>query len=324
MLHCPHCGGATRSGAVGAPSLFAKEDAAEPDALAELTAQAAAAPAPLAKILRIIRDRLAVQDKAAALIERSLGPIFDRLMRALRELLTGIPGESVADRTARARLDSDVVEDLLRTAGLSDLIDDVADSQVALTGLTEAAQEAGGIAPSPASALVAAAGTAAAVMADGFWRDTVSRPIAAEIMAGLRTSTVGESVDAATARIGQVVRDKVPTITTEGRTSIAEFDRQTTGAAASAAGAEFVAYLGPVDRITRPFCATIADAVLSLEQVAKLNNAQTATSPLVSGGGYNCRHQFSPISETLAKALGLRFATDADVRLANARARKGR
>jgi hypothetical protein len=294
------------------------------DAHAELTEQARRAPPQLAAILRIVRERLDVQDSAAGLIGRSLGPIIGRLTEALRAMLTPFGGETVADTAARMRLDADTVGALLRAAGLDELIDATADAQVKLADLTEQAQVAGGIKPPLPASLVASATAAAAAMAAAFWTDVVERPLSVGVMSGLKTAVGGVSAATTMRRIDESLRQRVPSLESAGRTAIAEYDRQVTGASAARAGVGLFAYLGPVDRITRPFCATLADAVYSADQIGKMDNAQTTTSPLISGGGYNCRHQFAPISATLAEAVGIRMGLDSDVRLANRRARARR
>ncbi len=55
-------------------------------------------------------------------------------------------------------------------------------------------------------------------------------------------------------------------------------------------------YLGPLDRLTRPFCRAMlkrsAKQPLTHVQIEKLDNGQLP-NPFITGGGYNCRHQWA-------------------------------
>lgn len=335
MLHCPHCGAHasahTRHGG-GVLSFAAGSGADAPDALRELTQQAKSAPPELARIIRIIRDRLRVQDSAATTIERGLARTFRAVIDALREVLAARPGETVAARAARMRMDARFLRDLLMGAGLGDLIGEVTDAQAELAELAAAGQDAGGV-QTPAlrigGAVVPQASATAITAAttdfvERFWERKIIVPTTDRLLEGLQSSLSGESLEAAVERLRGSLDASIPTAITEARTRIAEFDRAVVAQSAAEAGAELYLYLGPVDRITRGFCAQLADLVLTRPQIGRLDNAQTAASPLFTGGGYNCRHQFSPVTPALVKGLGLTMATDDDIDRANERARAAR
>lgn len=58
-------------------------------------------------------------------------------------------------------------------------------------------------------------------------------------------------------------------------------------------GERFI-YLGPDDNVTRPFCRTHLNETLTRREIEGLDNGQLP-NPLITGGGFNCRHQFVPI-----------------------------
>lgn len=110
---------------------------------------------------------------------------------------------------------------------------------------------------------------------------------------------------------------------TEARTRISSYGRKLTAIAAEEAGLNHYLYLGPQDGITRSFCKEIVGKVYTETQVGAMRNYQREPV-LTQGGGYNCRHSWSPVSEELIESARLERGTDADVRRANQRARADR
>lgn len=110
---------------------------------------------------------------------------------------------------------------------------------------------------------------------------------------------------------------------TEARTRISSYGRELTAIAAEEAGLNHYLYLGPQDGITRSFCKEIVGKVYTQTQVGEMRNYQLEPV-LTRGGGYNCRHSWSPVSEELVESANLQRGTDADVRRANQKARADR
>lgn len=54
-------------------------------------------------------------------------------------------------------------------------------------------------------------------------------------------------------------------------------------------------YVGPDDDKTREFCADRVDRVYSRQAIDEMDNGQLP-NPMLTGGGYNCRHQFRRVS----------------------------
>jgi len=70
----------------------------------------------------------------------------------------------------------------------------------------------------------------------------------------------------------------------------------------------------------RGFCAEILGKAFTREQIARLDNGQ-GLPVLTSGGGWNCRHSWTPLAgRAAAEIAGYDIATDADVARANGEA----
>lgn len=82
-------------------------------------------------------------------------------------------------------------------------------------------------------------------------------------------------------------------------------------------------YVGPDDRITRPFCEVLVGYAIPKELLDSLNNYQ-GLKVKKFGGGYNCRHQLLPISEALVEERGLPIADASLISAANDAARRAR
>lgn len=91
------------------------------------------------------------------------------------------------------------------------------------------------------------------------------------------------------------------------RTSLMTFYRTSTVIEAKALGLELFEYMGQLDDATRPFCEELLTErkppIYSLDEILAMPEQQ-GLSVLVSGGGYNCRHSWIPITEEKALELG--------------------
>ena len=102
--------------------------------------------------------------------------------------------------------------------------------------------------------------------------------------------------------------------TTQARLKIAEFGRSTQAVNAESAGLDLFLYVGPKDGITRPFCRKLVGKVLSKSQINRLNNGQGAGPVLTTGGGYNCRHSWAPISKGFVQVMDLKQTNDDEIK----------
>jgi hypothetical protein len=79
-------------------------------------------------------------------------------------------------------------------------------------------------------------------------------------------------------------------------TGISTYARQVDLLLSSGKPDERYVYVGPLDSLTRPFCRTWIGKVLERQEVEKLDNGQMP-NPLITAGGYNCRHSWRRVSK---------------------------
>lgn len=95
-------------------------------------------------------------------------------------------------------------------------------------------------------------------------------------------------------------------IRTELNTAVMAFNRTVTAKKAEELGIELFLYVGPDDRITRPFCDKLLNKnppIYTRSEISALNNGQ-GLDVFTYGGGYNCRHHWRALTEDKAKELG--------------------
>jgi hypothetical protein len=319
MGSCPHCGGA---GHTRSANLADGGGDADAQAIAELTEQARTAPPELAAMIRAARDQLRLERRGAGLVGARLARIYKVLVEAIRSHLARFPGDSVSERWLRAQINADWLGRALGQAGLNQLILDVERIQVDLAVAAKAAVEAGG-AVAPGLDLAPVMRLAQMQSMELYWRRDVVQAVSDTIEQGLVGSMIGETLDEATARVARDLNKKVSKAKTDARTALSSFSRAVSSATGALIGAQFYRWGGPNDPLARGFCRALVGKVISREQMGRLDNAQGL--PIETGaGGYNCRHAAQPISETIARAMDLPFATDEDIAAANAAARKER
>lgn len=95
-------------------------------------------------------------------------------------------------------------------------------------------------------------------------------------------------------------------INTELTTAVQGFSRAVTAGKAKDLGFELFIYIGPNDDVTRDFCEGVLakdPPIYTSSEIDSMNNGQGL--PVITyGGGYNCRHQWRPISEQSAREMG--------------------
>jgi hypothetical protein len=91
----------------------------------------------------------------------------------------------------------------------------------------------------------------------------------------------------------------VSNIRTELRTELAVFQRTITKQVGDELGVELYAYVGPTDKIIRDFCKSRVGKVFSVEEIKAMDNGQ-GLDVFTSGGGYNCRHDWRPVTQEIA------------------------
>ena len=111
--------------------------------------------------------------------------------------------------------------------------------------------------------------------------------------------------------VEQVLKDAIPGLKTDAETALAVWDRQVQLEIGDAAGLGLYVYMGPFDRLNRPFCRSVlgANQVYTRDQVEELNNHPdlhdyVPPNVFVLCGGYNCRHMWVPVSKKFAADNG--------------------
>lgn len=126
--------------------------------------------------------------------------------------------------------------------------------------------------------------------------------VAATVM---RSVIAGEEIDigAVHEKFGATLGRQIET---ETQTLLAGFSRAVTVGKAKELGFDLFMYIGPDDKVTRPFCEHLLQrdpAIYTQDEIQKMDNEQ-GLDVFTYGGGYNCRHDWRPVSEDRAKELG--------------------
>lgn len=125
-----------------------------------------------------------------------------------------------------------------------------------------------------------------------------------------------EQIASEVQRITQTARGQAVTI---GNTILAQAQRQVVLAAASQGAADdetVYVYQGPDDGVTRGFCSELIGLAFTERQIKRLDNGQ-GLPVMTNGGGWNCRHSWTPMPSSAVRAGGYRFADDSDISRAN-------
>lgn len=106
-------------------------------------------------------------------------------------------------------------------------------------------------------------------------------------------------------KFGDTAASQIETVV---NTSLMAFNRTVTVNKAIDLGFDLFIYIGPDDKITRPFCQGVLDndgkpAIYTINQIKGMKNGQDL-DVFTYGGGYNCRHQWRPISAEDAEKRG--------------------
>ena len=147
--------------------------------------------------------------------------------------------------------------------------------------------------------------------------DVVIPNVANGVRDSLTAMTLDVPASVAISSLAQKMQQATGRQLTEINTKISMFGRAVTASIAEEAGLNLYLYTGPDDGLTRKFCSPLVGKVVSESQMKKLNNGQ-GLPVRTGGGGYNCRHSWSPISKGFMKAAKLPKATTSDINKANA------
>ena len=295
------------------PHLLAENDADE-EAIADLTRQAKSQSGPLATLTRARRDQL----KAEVSAERAFAKALTKARAQLLETV-GAAVQAANPLTLLNLNDEQLLEFILQ-GGLGLAVDEFIEQQDAIREAAERAMKAvqpdfgfNQITPQ----LDSIQATAAASVFD----DVILPDFKRSINESLRDLLVDVPSNIVMSNLEQKLKRSEGRQLTEVKTRISQYGRGVTAAAAEAADMSYYLYTGPMDGITRPFCKQLINLVVSKAQMKRLNNQQGLTV-LTSGGGYNCRHSWSPVTLGFIEAADLTKAKGTDITKANSAARR--
>ena len=304
------------------------------------------------KIRKVLDRSYAIQDDTVEDFTRLMAMLHENIGRRIAASL-GVDPDSVfapdghdgrlVGRTAFEQLlqetsDPDAVRAIVMSAGLDDIEDfvgasgstkaikSVTDAVSKLAGLAEDSLVAQGLAAKGVLDTVAAEALISSYITstlDETLRQTINRTAAVKIRQGLVSNMGMLSTEEVARMIADEIGVSLPRATTEARTQLAAADRfvqETTRRAIDPDGTKLLlAYIGPNDKVTRPFCKHLHNKAFTLEDFNAARNGQTAVHPRISGGGYNCRHEVLAVKDNpkLLKGLGLTKGTIKDILEAN-------
>lgn len=281
-------------------------------AIEELTQKAKRQSKAAAKLTRIKRDQLILEQKAAKRALKSLNQaqkqLIDRLKYDLQANDPNLLRNLASDRT--------LMNDYLLKNGFGDATAELLDAQQDILNsvldgvkVIDPTADLNTLGPAPFNQLQIE--TTQAVFDDVILSDTIKA-----LRPALINMSVLEDPSSVLSGLAQQMKKSTGRQLTEVKTKISEFGRSANALMAKDFGLDYYLYTGPIDGLTRGFCFHLVNKVVSSDQMAKLNNNQIGTA-LTYGGGYNCRHSWTPVSKGYIEAAGLKLATDKDIKDAN-------
>ena len=289
--------------------LLAERIDADEKAIEDLSRQVKEQPPILAKITKARIKELKAEKKAAD----QFGVIYKKATRRLIDSLK----ESIDQSSPEAilSLPKDQLIELILSGGLAESVEDFIDQQ---DKMLKAINESISVVDPTWTPLFIQTEVESirALTVQNVFDDIVVPSVAKNVKDSLLSMVIDTPPSLALSNLALSLERGAGTLQTEVRTKISQFGRSVNMIAADTVGMDHYLYTGPKDGITRPFCRPLINKVVDKTQLSKLNNGQ-GLSVRTSGGGYNCRHSWSPVTESFMKAAGLDKATASDISKAN-------
>ena len=289
--------------------LLAERIDADEKAIEDLSRQVKEQPPILAKITKARIKELKAEKKAAD----QFGVIYKKATRRLIDSLK----ESIDQSSPEAilSLPKDQLIELILSGGLAESVEDFIDQQ---DKMLKAINESISVVDPTWTPLFIQTEVESiqALTVQNVFDDIVVPSVAKNVKESLLSMVIDTPPSLALSNLALSLEKGAGTLQTEVRTKISQFGRSVNMIAADAVGMDHYLYTGPRDGITRAFCRPLINKVVDKTQLGKLNNGQ-GLSVRTSGGGYNCRHSWSPVTESFMKAAGLDKANASDISKAN-------
>ena len=290
------------------------ENDADKKAVADLSRQANEQNGAVAELTKARVEQLRAEIAAEQAFERALKKARGEIVEALDNAL------SIVDPSNLANMTNDQLTDLILQAGLGGAIDVFIEQQDKITAsikktfeTVDSSFQFNSILPQIDNLQIQSSN---AVF------DEIVIPIYQKsIRESLRDMALEIPVQTAISNLQTRMKKSEGSALTEVKTKISQYGRSINAVAATAAGLKNFLYTGPSDGVTRNFCRALVNLVVNDQQMKQLNNNQ-GLNVITSGGGYNCRHSWSPVSEGFIKAAKLNRAKKSDIIKANTGAKK--
>ena len=281
---------------------------ADQEAIDDLTRQVKGQRGPMAELIRSRRDQLQAEVQAERGFKRSLA-------RARKDLVSIIEMASAStEPELLLSFDDDQLLDLILRGGLGLAIDDFIEASDKIRAAAEKSLEAIGLEYDPQS--LPQLDLIQAQSASAVFEDVIIPDFKRATRDALLALSTEVPLDLVKSDLVQRLESSEGRQLTEVKTRISQYGRSITAAAADQAGLDHYLYTGPRDGLTRPFCKALIDLVVDDKQMRKLHNGQ-GLSVKTSCGGYNCRHSWSPVTESFIQAADLERAKGSDISKAN-------
>ena len=293
----------------GAQHLTLSEADADQRAVDDLTQQAKQASGVMATLIRARRDQIQAEIRAEREFEQALNQSVSSLLETIELTVQSAGPNALAGAT-----DEQLLE-LLITGGLGEAIDELITQQQRINeaiGKTLSAVD-----PQFNMGLIASdVETLQTQTITDIFDGVVIPTVKTAVRDGLRDLSAAVPLNTVMSNMQTRMKRAQGRQLTEIKTKISQYGRGLTAVAGAAAGLDLYLYTGPRDGETRPFCKALVNKVVDERQMSKLNNGQ-GLSVKTSGGGYNCRHSWSPVTESFVEAAELDKATAKDIGKAN-------
>tara|TARA_R100001463_G_scaffold50182_2_gene100274 strand:+ start:5653 stop:6573 length:921 start_codon:yes stop_codon:yes gene_type:complete len=294
--------------------LLAERVDADEKAIQDLQRQLKDQPKQLADITKAKIKELKAEKKTADQFGMVYSRSSKKLLKQLDELL------KQTDPAVLLDLQKDQLVDLILQGGFAESIEDFIDQQDKL--LQSINESLNVVDPTWTPLFIENEVNALKTLTvQNVFDDIVVPAVSKNVRDSLLSMVVDTPKDQAMSNLAQSLQRGAGTLTTEVRTKISQFGRSVNMIAADAVGMDLYLYTGPKDGITRNFCRPLINKVVSKDQMSKLNNNQ-GLSVRSSGGGYNCRHSWSPVTSNFVELANLKLATSKDISDANTGAKK--
>ena len=294
----------------GLINLLAEKRDADVQAIEELKRQAKNEPPLLAQITLAQVEQLEAQVAVEKALKKGLSQARKTLRNQIkRDLEAGIPADNWL------LMSRDELINYILNGGMGEVVDGFLDATNTVYDLTLKQLSLEGLELDPAT-LALDRERLNSQLVGAVFDDVILPDLSQRIRSTLTAIDADVSISQTADLLFQRFQAAEGRALTEARTATAQWGRSLTAQAAEEAGLDNYLYVGPRDGETRGFCKELIDLVVTSKQMKKLNNGQ-GLSVKTSGGGYNCRHSWAPVSEAFIEVADLEMATDKDISNAN-------